>query len=135
MCGFVKDPIIKNDLSFNIFFNEALAILAALHWSTSSGPIPSRLTIHTDSSNSFNIFNSLRASGPYNAILMSAASTRIDHGIDLRVFFIEGKRNVIADSLSHRSLNLVRKLVPDVTIRHFTPPISPEKLVLGASSK
>ena len=75
VCGFVGDPIIKNDLSFNIFFNKALAILAALHWSTSSHPIPSRLAIHTDSSNSFNIFNSLRTSGPYNAILMSAAST------------------------------------------------------------
>ena len=134
-CGFVGDAVVEDDLSFNIFFNEALTILAALHWSTSYHPIPLRLAIHTDSSNSFNVFNSLRASGPYNTILMSAAATRIEHGIDLRVFFIEGKQNVIADALSCRTLDLVRKLVPDVIIRHFTPPISPDNSVMGASLK
>ena len=134
-CGFVGDAIVEDDLSFNIFFNEALAILAALHWSTSYHPIPTRLAIHTDSSNSFNIFNSLHASGPYNTILMSATSTRIEHGIDLCVFFIEGKCNVIADASSCQTLDLVRKLVPDVTIRHFMPPISPDNSVMGASLK
>ena len=133
--GFVGDTVVNDNTSFNIFLNEATAILAALHWSASFHPAPSRLAVHTDSSNSFDIFNSLRASGPFNTILMSAASIRIDHSIDLRVFFIEGKRNIIADALSCRSLDLVRKLVPDVIIRHFTPPISLDNSVMGVSLK
>ena len=88
-----------------------------------------------DSSNSFNIFNSLRASGPYNTIFMSAASTHIEHGIDLHVFFIEGKHNVIADALSCWTLDLIWKLVLDVTIHHFMPPISPDNSVMGVSLK
>jgi len=66
---------------------------------------------------------------------MSAAMIRIDHSIDLRVFFIEGKQNIIADALSRRSFDIVRNLVPEVTIRHFTPPISPDVVVMGASPK
>ncbi len=71
--GFIRDVILGNDSTFNIFLNEAIAILAALHWSSSLHPSPTRLAIHTDSSNSFNIFNSLRASDAYNSILMSVS--------------------------------------------------------------
>ncbi len=72
--AFFSDPILHDHLSFNIFLNEAIAILAAIHWSSTLCPVPSRLAIHTDSSNSFNMFNSLQASNPYNSVLMSAAS-------------------------------------------------------------
>src|SRR6266436_1835335 len=123
--AFFSDPVIHDGLPFNIFLNEAIAILAAIHWSTLLHPTPHRLAIHTDSSNSFNIFNSLRASDPYNSILMSAASIRIDYGINLHIFFIEGKQNTIADALSRRSFDFVRNLVPNVSIRRFTPPSSP----------
>ena len=133
--AFFGDPVLQDHLSFNIFLNEAIAILAAIHWSSTLHPIPRHLAIHTDSSNSFNIFNSLRASDPYNDILMSATAIRIEHGIDLRVFFIEGKRNTIADALSHRSFDIVRNLVPDVSIRRFTPPSSPFMPVTGAYPK
>ena len=133
--AFIGNPILDNDVSFNIFLNEALAILAALEWSTTLEPTPSCLAIHTDSSNSFDIFNSLRASGPYNSILMSAAATRIDHGINLCVFFIEGKCNVIADALSHWSLELVHQLAPDASIHHFMPPTTCEYSVTGVRSK
>ncbi len=84
--GFIGDSS-----SFNVFLNEAIAIIAALHWSSSLHPtlLASRFT---DSSNSFNTFNSLRASELYNPILMSAATIRIDHGIDLRVSSLKGNR-------------------------------------------
>ena len=99
--AFIRDPILDDDVSFNIFLNEALAILAALQWSTTLLLSPAHLAIHTDSSNSFDIFNSLQASGPYNSILMSATATWINYGINLQVFFIEGKCNIIANALSH----------------------------------
>ena len=66
---------------------------------------------------------------------MSATSIRIEHGIDLRVFFIEGKQNVIADALSRRSFDIIRKLVPDASIRRFTPPSSPFTSVMGVYPK
>ena len=66
---------------------------------------------------------------------MSAAMIQIDHGIDLHVFFIEGKQNVIADALSRQSFEIVRNLVPEVIICHFMPPISPDFAVMGAGPK
>ncbi len=72
--AFFSDPILHDHLSFNIFLNEAITILTAIHWSSTLHPVPSCLVIHTDSSNSFNMFNSLHASDPYNSVLMLAAS-------------------------------------------------------------
>ncbi len=74
-------------------------------------------------------------SDAYNLILMSAAMIWIDHSIDLHVFFIKGKQNIIADALSHWSFDIVRNLVPEVTIHHFMPLISPDVVVMGASPK
>ena len=66
---------------------------------------------------------------------MSVATIQIDHHIDLCVFFIEGKQNIIVDALSCRSFELVRNLVPDITIHHFMPPISPTTVVMGVGQK
>jgi len=129
--AFFGDPVIHDRLPFNIFLNEAIAILAAIHWSALLHPTPHHLTIHTDSSNSFNIFNSLHASDPYNSILMSAASIQINYGIDLCIFFIKGKQNTIADALSHHSFDFIHNLVPNVSIRHFMPLSSPAMVVMG----
>ncbi len=73
-CAFFGDPVLHDHTSFNIFLNKAIAILVAIHWASSLHPSPGCLAIHTDSSNSFNIFNSLQASNPYNSVLMSATS-------------------------------------------------------------
>ncbi len=67
--AFFGDPILNDDLSFNIFLNkEAIAILAAIRWYSSLCPAPARLAICT--------------------------------------------------------FDIVRGIMPDVTIRHFTPPTS-----------
>src|SRR5260370_6255340 len=81
--AFIGDTVIKKVVPFNIFYNEALTILAALEWSSSLDPIPRQVAIHTDSTNSLNIFNSLHASEVYNPILMSAITIQIDSQIDL----------------------------------------------------
>src|SRR5258708_7939163 len=128
--AFFGDPVIHDGLPFNIFLNEAIAILAAIHWSTLLHPTPHHLTIHTDSSNLFNIFNSLCASNPYNSILMSAALIQIDYRVALCIFFITGNQNTIADALSHHSFDFVHNLVPNVSIQHFTPLSSPAMLVM-----
>ncbi len=134
LCVFFGDPVLPDNLSFNIFLNEAITILAAIHWASTLHPIPNCLAIHTDSSNSFNILNSLQVSEPYNSVLMSAATIQIEHGIDLHVFFIEGKQNVIADALSCHTFNIVRKLV-GTSIQCFMPLSLPFLSVMGVYQK
>jgi len=53
-----------------IFFFEALAVCSVIHLSCNFTKT-SRLIIYTDNSNTFDIFNSLRALPPYNHILIS----------------------------------------------------------------
>ena len=38
--AFIGNLVIKKDVPFNIFYNEALTVLAALEWSSSLDPIP-----------------------------------------------------------------------------------------------
>ena len=40
MVGYVADPILNTECNFNIFFNEAITILAALKWAAALTPIP-----------------------------------------------------------------------------------------------
>src|SRR5260221_14173993 len=122
-------PIVDAECHFNVFYNEAITILAALEWASSLKPPPKHLAIHMDSSTSFSIFNSLRTIALYNPIIFSPVKIRLHSKIDLHVFFIEGKKNTIADALSRRALSLARHLAPGLRILFFMPP----QLSTGAS--
>ena len=56
---------------------------------------------------------------------------RLQFKIDLHIFYIEGKKNTIADALSRRAIPLARQLAPGIKILYFTPSLS----ALGASLK
>ena len=127
----IADPVVDSERNFNIFFNEALVILAGLQWASTLNPIPRRVAIHTNSTTSFSIFNSLRALNLYNPILMTAIKICIQHNIDLHIFHIEGKKNTVVDALSCQALSLARSLVPGLIICHFMPPLN----MTGANSK
>ena len=104
-----------------IFFFEALAVCSAIHLSRNFTK-SSRLIIYTDNSNTFDIFNSLRALPPYNRILISAMNVLMDNDLDLRVLLIPGKDNIIADPLSRFRNNLAIQLAPRLSILNFIPP-------------
>src|SRR5438034_2172260 len=89
-------PVLANPPKDGIFFSEALAACAAIHLAKDLGG-PKRLLIYTDNMNTFDIFNSLAAAPPYNRILMSAVDVIIGSGIDLRVVWIPGEENAVAD--------------------------------------
>ena len=78
--GYITDPIVNAEHHFNVFYNEALTILAALQWASTLNPPPKCLAIHTDSSTSFSIFNSLHAISLYNPLsslpLRSASNSK-----------------------------------------------------------
>jgi len=131
LAGYIVDPIVDAKHNFNIFFNEAITILAALEWAATLTPPPTCLAIHTDSSTSFGIFNSLHTLALYNPIILTAVKIHLHSHIDLHVFYIEGKKNSIADALSHHALPLAHHLAPGISIRFFMPP----QVAMGVSLK
>jgi hypothetical protein len=106
----------------HIFFFEELCVLSAVLWAAQLCHPPKRLAIHSDSANTHAAFNSLRAYGRYNVLLMQAINSLLESGINLRVFHIPGENNVIADALSRGQFHLARHLQPGISIRLFSPP-------------
>ena len=101
-----------------------LTVLATLQWAASLSPPPRCLAIHTDSSTSFSIFNSLCALNLYNLIILEAVKIQIEHNIDLHVFLIEGKKNMVADALSQCLVSLACQIAPSLTICNFAPTLN-----------
>lgn len=103
----------------NIMYREAFCLVWALHFAVSRlmDRMPNkRITVLTDSSNTFDIFQSLRTQPLYNGLLRSAMDICVRHDISLRVLHIEGKKNVVADALSRWQTDLAFKLCPDLQI-------------------
>jgi hypothetical protein len=120
-----------NTPSEGIFFFEALAVCSALHWASNLPTPPKTLTIFSDNTNSVDIFNSLRATPTYNAILKSSIDARLACDVDLQVLHVPGELNTIADAISRLQFDLARSLVPGLNILPFTPPQD----ALGAGPK
>ena len=99
----------------NIFFLEALAVAWAIQFVASSG-FSGRLCVVTDSSNTFDIFDSLAARPLYNNILKFSVDLLINHCIDLRVSLIPGPLNSVADALSRWRVDDASRLCPHLQI-------------------
>ncbi|THU81569.1 hypothetical protein K435DRAFT_595510, partial [Dendrothele bispora CBS 962.96] len=106
-----------------IFFRELLAILCLLHHVASFSSPPRRVLIHSDSLNSVEVLNSLRASeSSHNSILLAIADIILKTGIDLRVRHIPGKDNIRADLLSRLLFDDYKHQFPSERVRTFEPP-------------
>jgi len=105
-----------------IFYFEALAVCSAIHTVADMDPVPPRLLIYTDNTNTVAMFNTLRAQPAYNAILVSAVNILLQYSVDLRVEHIAGKLNSVADALSRFQDERVLALAPGIDILTFEPP-------------
>ena len=112
-----------------IFYFEALAVVSVVEAATQLPTIPSRLLIFSDSSNTVDIFHSLRSLPPYNGLLKYTVSLLIKHNISLRVVHIPGVDNIIADSLSRFENTKAIASCPGLSISSFQPP----RLALGSA--
>ena len=117
--GFIS-PLVND--SNTIFFNEALCVISALNWAVHLSPRPRKIAIHTDSLNTVQIFNTLKAEHDYNPLLMYAAALLMDCEVHLCVFFIPGAENMVADALSQLLPNVTISISPNLEISLFTPP-------------
>ena len=127
--GFYADGSIAyaSNLVFNkdtgsIFYLEALSVLSAIFWVDQLSTRPRRLLIYTDSMNTVDMFNSMRAEPGYNTILMEAVDALLDMEVSLRVFHIPGEDNTIADALSRGLFDVIRVQQPHLKIALFQPP-------------
>ncbi|KAJ7040082.1 hypothetical protein C8F04DRAFT_948861 [Mycena alexandri] len=129
--------------SDRIFYYEAFCVCWCLHQIAAlvrdSGKIKVRkITIWTDSSNTYDIFNTLRAKPLYNEILKSAVDVLIANEFKLRVQLLPGKKNVVADALSRWRNDLALASHPNLEIYDscVLPNIPlPPRDTLGAEEK
>ena len=119
----------KEDQGGTIFFYEAATVTACIIHKLDH-PRP-RLAVHSDSRNSVDIWNSLKASKGYNDLLRTAIDSMIYNSLDVRVLHVPGSENLIADALSRGNNSFARHLVPNLTVRTFQPP----RNLLGAAKK
>ena len=105
-----------------IFFNEALCVISALRWASRLSPRPCKIVIHTDSLNTVQIFQTLKAERDYNPLLMHAVSVMLDSDVQVRVLFIRGEDNVVADALSRLLPDVATSVILFLTVAPFAPP-------------
>ncbi len=123
-CAFAADcPPTTPGLEDNIFWFEALTVLAALEWAVEHiSPPPRRLAIYTDNLNTVQMFDSHRALPGFDELLLRACDLLIATNIDLRVWHIPGHHNTVADALSRGLFTVARQYAPDLAISTFIPP-------------
>jgi hypothetical protein len=110
-------------IKVDIFFLELLAITSAVHHTGSLPHPPCRILVWTDSLDSVAVLNSLHAAEAlHNAPLLAIANIILRTGMDLRVWFIEGKKNVRADMLSRLLLDEYQSKFSADRVESFTPP-------------
>lgn len=107
--------------SKNILYLEALCICWAVHHAHNQGH-QGKLLIFTDSDNSYNIFNTLRAKPIYNEIVKSTVDILSRRTFDLRVAWIDGRSNIVADALSRWKIDTAIAACPNLRIDPFPLP-------------
>jgi hypothetical protein len=117
----IKAPPPK--IKVDIFFLELMAIASAIHHAGCLPHPPRRMLIWTDSLDSVSVLNSLHTTESiHNAPLLAIASVMLRTGMDLRVRFIEGKKNVRADMLSRLLMDDYHNKFPADRVECFSPP-------------
>ncbi|KDQ08108.1 hypothetical protein BOTBODRAFT_119105 [Botryobasidium botryosum FD-172 SS1] len=116
-----------------IFFHEALTTLSAIDWVARHHAFPdARIAVMCDNQNTVDMFNSLHARSPVlNPILLTAVDLMVEFNFKLRVFWIKGEHNRVADALSHFDNDVALDLEPSLIISTFAPP----RLTLGPQRK
>ena len=112
--------IATEDLGGTILLYEAVTVTAAIQHRLNC-PCP-QLTVHTNSHNTVNIWNSLKASQEYNDLLQMAIDSMLSNPFDICVLCVSGSDNLIANALSQGNNSYAQYLVPDLIIHSFKPP-------------
>ncbi|KAJ7904873.1 hypothetical protein B0H13DRAFT_1620520, partial [Mycena leptocephala] len=122
-----------------IFYYEAFCISWCLHRIAELVCANGKITVWTDNSNTYDIFNSLHALPLYNEILKSSVDVLLQNNFKLRVLLLPGKKNVVADALSRWRNAKAIAVHPDLIIDASRPlpniPFTPPRVTLGAEEE
>ncbi|EKM78009.1 hypothetical protein AGABI1DRAFT_129791 [Agaricus bisporus var. burnettii JB137-S8] len=105
----------------NIYFGEGLCIAAALD-DVRKRRSNCRVVVYTDNEASFRIFSSFHAVPQYNPILLFSAGLMMKYKLRVRVVWMPGKKNRVADALSRHNRDRAVSFAPGLLIHDFTPP-------------
>jgi hypothetical protein len=81
-----------------------------------------KIAIFTDNKASFQVFSFFHAIPAYNPILLFVAEMVIQYGLQLKVIWMPGEKNMVADTLSHHNHDHVVLFAPALSIFSFVPP-------------
>ncbi|KAF8994748.1 hypothetical protein BDQ17DRAFT_1211634, partial [Cyathus striatus] len=113
----------------DIFVFEVFAVVCAVALLPSRAFPTSTVIIYSDSENTVALFNSLRASNArYNSLLKITVDLLLRYRYRLRVLWIPGENNSVADALSCHRLAAARQFNPLISHHILLPPQD----VLGA---
>ncbi|KAF9000975.1 hypothetical protein BDQ17DRAFT_1244875, partial [Cyathus striatus] len=116
----------------DIFVFEVFAIVCAIHLLAQHSSPTRTVIIYSDSENTVALFNSLwAANAQYNSLLKIAVDELLHCQYQLRVLWIPGSENHIADALSCQRFAAARWY--DSLLSHHI--LLPPQVVLGAISK
>lgn len=118
--GFTIKP--PAELPSEIYFLEAYTVLCQIHWASSQAVPPKKLVVYSDNTNTVSMFYSMRGKGYYNGILFIAAELLVKFEIDLRVVWLRGSANPIADALSRRNHHVLNTCAPGLVVNTYLPP-------------
>ncbi|XP_006463576.1 hypothetical protein AGABI2DRAFT_120388 [Agaricus bisporus var. bisporus H97] len=104
----------------NIYFGEGLCVAAALN-DVCQRRSNCRVVVYTDNEASFRIFSSFHADPEYNPILLFSAELMMKYKLKVRVVWTSGKKNRVADALSHHNHDRAVSFAPGLVIHDFTP--------------
>jgi len=99
-----------------------LAVAGAVDHLSTSAVNSSKVIIHTDSSNTIDIFNTLRCLPEFNPLLQHCVDVFLHNKFDVHVLHVPGAQNVVADAISHHEFSKAARLVPGLHITPFQPP-------------
>jgi hypothetical protein len=105
-----------------IFYFGALCVLSALIHVKTKAPRGSKILIYTDNANTVDIFRSLRCLPQYNHLLKRAVDVLIQNDFSLRVLYVPGEENVVADALSRVQFSVALTKEPSLKFFNFNPP-------------
>ena len=105
-----------------IFYFEALSVVSVVEEATRLSPVPKHLLVFSDNTNTVNIFHSLCSLPPYNNLLKFTVSLLLKFNISLRVVYIPGVENIVADALSRFENTKAVAACPGLSISVFQPP-------------
>ena len=127
MLGF-QCPIPPESQTNHIFYYEALAITCAI---LDECHDLARIVVYSNNQNTVDIWHSLKATAPYNHLLILAIDRLISARSEVRVVHVPGIHNTVADALSRFNNEHALQLAPGLQVTTFQPPQG----TLGAAKK